>query len=62
MLKQKNYDFALIFDKVAEAEQNYDIINKNDMEVSRQVDEDIKALNEISVLLQQPECYTYTQS
>jgi hypothetical protein len=65
MLINKNYNFEILFDKIEEAKTSAEFcesIRGVDLQVLRDVDEDIKALEEYTNLLQETEFQTYTRS
>ena len=59
MLKQKEYNFDVIFDEIEKFNKNDGICEKLDMSVFNEVDRDIKLLEEYTNLFKEPEYHTY---
>lgn len=62
MLKHKNYNFEILFDKINEANITGECFEGINLEVLKEVDDDIKAIEEYTNLLKETQYQTYTRS
>jgi hypothetical protein len=62
MIEQKSYNFKILFDKIEEAERGREYYEAIDLKLLQEVDNDIKALEEYTNFLKEPQYQTYTRS
>lgn len=62
MLKQKSYNFEILFNKISEASSSGECCEGINLEVLKEVDDDIKAIEEYTNLLKETQYQTYTRS